>query len=254
MLIMIHIIFLFFFFLVGCTDNKEYVERSANDLYGDAINAVAESKYQKAADAFLELERQHPYSDLALKAQIFSAYCFYHVKKYDDAIDGFTVFVKLHPGHKYVAYAYYMIGMCYYEQIPVIEREQKATEMSLKNFEELCSRFKDSKYAIDAKFKIAFLKEHLAAKQMFLGRFYQKESNPIAAIKHFQKVIESYQSTSHIEEALYRCVESYLMLNLSHEAKKNAAVLGHNYPKGEWFKRSFDLLKNCKIESVSVKK
>ena len=169
--------------------------------------------YTKAAKAFAEVERQHPYSNWALKAQIMSAYSYYEAKKYDEAIDGFQIFIQLHPGHADVSYAYYMIGLCYYEQIPILERDQQPSEKSMEAFNEVLNRFPTSIYAKDARFKIDLIKDHMAGKEMEIGRYYLTKGSYVAAINRFKFVVENFQTTAQEEEALYRLIESYALLN-----------------------------------------
>jgi outer membrane protein assembly factor BamD len=230
--------------LASCSDqDNSYEERSVEDLYSSASQAMDSSNYVRAAKGFAEIERQHPYSNAALKAQLLSAYCYYEARKYEEAIEGFTVFIQLHPTHKDVDYAHYMLGMCYYEQMPIIERDQKPTEKSLSSFQELLDRFPNSSYAKDAKLKIDLIQDHLAAKELALGRYYQRKSNYLAAAGRFQRVVKVYQTTSHVPEALYRLVECYLSLNIKSEAKICAVILQHNYPGSRWYDEAYNLIK-----------
>ncbi|MCX7338464.1 MAG: outer membrane protein assembly factor BamD [Alphaproteobacteria bacterium] len=239
------VFFLVFALMVsGCSDKDDtYADRSVEDLYTSAQTQLDGENYTKAAKAFAEVERQHPYSNWSLKAQIMSAYCYYEAKKYDEAIEGFNTFIQLHPGHAEVPYAYYMLGLCHYEQIAIVERDQKASEQALKAFEEIVARFPTSSYAKDAKFKLELIKDHLAGKEMETGRYYQKRASYLAAVNRFKGVIDTYQTTSHAPEALYRLVECYLVLNLPSEAKSTAAILGHNYPNSDWYKDAYELIK-----------
>lgn len=237
-------------FLVACqTDTEEVLDQPVEVLYTQAHEHFREQSYTKAAKGFVDVERQHPYSNWALKAQLMSSYCYYQAKRYDDAIDGFKSFVQLHPGHQDVAYAYYMIGLCYYEQIPIVERDQEPTTKALETFQEVVSRFKTSIYAKDAALKISLIQDHLAAKEMSVGRFYLKKKSYIAALNRFKLVIQDYQTSSQIQEALFRATEISMMLGLKGEAQKYASVLGHNYPNSSWYKEAFSLVKS---EPVSV--
>jgi len=237
--------------LSGCTDKEDtYSDRSVEELYNVAMDRFESESYQKAARAFAEVERQHPYSNWALKAQLMSAYCYYEAKKYDEAIENFNVFIQLHPGHPEAAYAYYMLGLCHYEQIPIIERDQKPSELSQKAFEEVVSRFPTSPYAKDAKFKIDLIRDHLAAKEMDVGRYYQRQTAYLPAINRFKEVVSRYQTTSHAPEALLRMVECYLALGLKQEAQEAAAVLGHNYPTSDWYKDAYDLMQKTAPEAL----
>ena len=229
--------------LTACSEKDElYSDRPAEDLYTEALARLNEQSYTKAAKSFAEVERQHPYSNWALRAQIMSAYCYYEAKKYDEAIDGFQIFIQLHPGHAEVAYAYYMMGLCFYEQIPILERDQQPAEKAMNAFNEVLNRFPTSLYAKDARFKIDLVKDHLAGKEMDVGRFYLTKRSYVAAINRFKTVVEQYQTTSQIEEALYRLIECYLSLGVRDQALASAAVLGHNYPKSSWYENAYGLL------------
>lgn len=240
-------------FLTACSDKDEaYVDHPVEELYSTAIGRLKERSYTKAAKAFSEVERQHPYSNWALRAQIMSAYCYYEAKKYDEAIDGFQVFIQLHPGHADVAYAYYMVGLCFYEQIPIVERDQQPAEKSMDAFNEVLNRFPTSIYAKDARFKMDLIKDHMAAKEMDIGRHYLTDGSYVAAINRFKAVVESSQTTAQVEEALYRLVECYLSVGLRDQAIASAAVLGHNYPNGQWYKSAYTLLHQDKsVESTT---
>lgn len=230
--------------LSACSVNEDkYEDKPVNDLYTDARKFLEAGEYTKAAKAFAEVETQHPYSNWALKAQIMSAYCYYMAKKYDESIDGFKTFIQLHPGHQDVAYAYYMIGLNYYEQIPIVSRDQEPAEKAEEAFKEVMNRFKTSIYAKDASLRIDFLRDHMAAKEMDIARFYASKKSLVAALNRFKVVIEKYHSTSQAPEAMYRLVECYLTLGLKEEALATAAVLGHNYPAHSWYKAAYELLK-----------
>lgn len=230
--------------LSACGDKEDlYTDRKVEDLYNIAMDYYESKSFTKAAKAFSEVERQHPYSNWALKGQLMSAFCHYQAKKYPEAVEAFNLFIQLHPGHSEVAYAYYMIGLCHYEQIPIINRDQKPGEDSLKAFQEITRRFPKSPYAKDAKFKIDLIYDHLAGKEISIGRFYQKQGSALAAINRFKEVVTHYEKSSHTPEALHRLVECYLSLGLKDEARATAAVLGHNFPHSEWYKDSYDLIK-----------
>lgn len=238
--------------LSACGEKEElYTDRKVEELYNIAMDKFEEHSYTKAAKAFAEVERQHPYSNWALKAQLMSAYCYYEAKKYDEAIEAFNLFIQLHPGHPEVSYAFYMIGLCHYEQIPIIERDQKPAEDSLKAFQEVINRFSTSIYAKDAKFKIDFIHDHLAGKEMSVGRYYQKQGGYAAAINRFREVINRFQQSSQIPECLLRLVECHLALGLKDEAQAAAAVLGHNFPNSTWYKEAYTLMQSFNQPATS---
>jgi len=230
--------------LTACSsdDPPTYVEKPVEELYNGALNAMQAGDYEEAARLFDEVERQHPYSEWASKAQLMAAYAFYQENSYDEAINALDRFIELHPGSPDVAYAYYLKAICYYEQISDVRRDQKATSDALNALEELVRRFPDSTYSRDAQLKIDLALDHLAGKHMDIGRFYQSRSEYLAAINRFRTVIERYQTTTHVPEALHRLVECYLAIGIVDEAKATAAVLGHNFPGSEWYIDSYALL------------
>lgn len=230
--------------LIGCSSNQdeEYVERPVDELYNEAQDLLEEGDPRQAGRAFEEVERQHPYSQWATRAQLMSAYAYYEANNYDEAIAAAERFVELHPGHSDVPYAYYLIGISYYEQISDVGRDQRMTEQALEAFDELTRRFPDSRYARDAELKADLARDHLAGKEMSIGRYYLYRGQYLAAINRFRNVVERYQTTTHVPEALHRLTEAYLALGLQQEAQKNAAVLGYNFPSSEWYQDSYALL------------
>tara|TARA_Y100000994_G_scaffold247413_1_gene252744 strand:- start:6865 stop:7671 length:807 start_codon:yes stop_codon:yes gene_type:complete len=229
----------------GCTKTPEveYTERPVQELYNQAIDHVTEKDYESATDLFLEVERQHPYSIWAIKAQLMGSYAYYVRGQYDDAILGLERFIQLHPGNRDIAYAYYLKGLSYYEQITDVGRDQRITELALTSFKDLIQRFPNSKYARDAELKIDLTQDHLAGKEMEVGRFYLNRGQYLAAINRFQEVTDKYQYTTHTPEALHRIAEAYTALGIDSEAKKYAALLGHNFPGSQWYTDSYGLIK-----------
>lgn len=230
--------------VAGCSSEIEapYEERPVEQIYNKAMDLLAEDKYQKAAAEFDEVERQHPYSVWARRATLMSAYAHYKVNEYDDAILTAQRYISLHPGSKEVAYAYYLIALCYYEQISDVGRDQKMTENALTSLTAILQRFPQSEYARDARLKFDLTRDHLAGKEMEIGRYYLKKRDFIAAINRFRIVIENYQTTTHTPEALHRLVEAYLSLGIKSEAQTAAAILGYNYPGSDWYQDSYALL------------
>jgi outer membrane protein assembly factor BamD len=240
--------------MAGCSgDPKDaYRERPVEDLYNEAMNLMNDGDYQKAAKAFDEVDRQHPYSVWATRAQLMGAYAHYERNKFDDAINALDRFIQLHPSHKDAPYAYYMKALCYYEQITDVARDQRITDQALKALQEVVDRFPNSRYARDAKLKIDLARDHLAGKEMNIGRWYERQHLYLAAINRYRAVIENYQTTSHIPEALHRLDECYESLGLHDEAKKVAAVLGYNYPGSPWYEDSYDLVKGIPREKLTT--
>ena len=235
--------------LAACSSTEpEYVERPVEDLYNGAMDSLLAGEYEESARLFDEVERQHPYSVWASKAQLMAAYAYYQDNKYDDAINALDRFIQLHPGNRDVAYAYYLRAISYYEQISDVERDQKMTRMALETLEDVVRRFPDSRYARDASLKIDLARDHLAGKHMEIGRFYQGQSEYLAAINRFRAVIQDYQTTTHAPEALHRLVECYLAIGVTEEAKATAAVLGYNFPGSNWYMDSYALLTGADLQ------
>ena len=223
------------------TDTR-YVARDVNTLYNAAKELLDSGQYKIAAALFDEVERQHPYSPWARRAQQMSAFSYYMASDYNKAIESSRRFLSIHPGNKDAPYAYYLIALCYYEQISDVTRDQKITEQALSALGEVARRYPNSRYAADAKLKMDLVNDHLAGKEMEIGRFYQRRGKWLAATIRFRTVIEKYQTTTHTPEALMRLTESYLALGVPAEAKKTAAVLGANYPGTEWYERAYELV------------
>jgi outer membrane protein assembly factor BamD len=230
--------------LVACSDDDEpeYVERPVEELYNTAMDALEARDWTIAMQNFEEVDRQHPYSVWATKAQLMAAYSNYMRDRYDEAIIGLERFIELHPGNEDTPYAYYLIGLSYYEQISDIGRDQKMTQLALTSLEEVVRRFPQTPYARDARLKVDLARDHLAGKEVAIGRFYQARGEHLAAINRFRVVVEQFQTTTHVPEALHRIVESYLALGVESEARMAASVLGHNFPGSEWYSDSFVLL------------
>lgn len=223
----------------GSSDEEQYVEQKVEVLYNTAVNSLEAGDYKDAAKQFDEVERQHPYSTWATKAQIMAAYSHYQANEYEEAVIGIDRFIRLHPGNRDIAYAYYLKALSYYERISDVARDQLVTELALTSLNDIVRRFPNSKYARDAKLKIDLTRDHLAGKQMEIGRFYLNREHYLAAINRFKVVVDDYQTTTHVPEALHRLVEAYTALGIIDEARRVAAVLGHNYPGSEWYLDSY---------------
>ncbi|HLY47293.1 MAG TPA: outer membrane protein assembly factor BamD [Stellaceae bacterium] len=230
--------------LAACGGAKDqvYIEKPVDDLYNKAMDAMVDENYATATKTFDQVESQHPYSVWATKSQLMEVYAQFQNGNYDDAIIAADRFIQLHPGHRDVAYAYYLKAICYYMQIVDVGRDQKLTEQALHALDEVVRRFPDSKYARDAKLKLDFTRDHLAGKEMEIGRYYLGRSEYLAAMNRFKRVIDNYQTTTHVPEALERLVECDLALGLTKEAKENAAVLGYNYPGSHWYTDAYALV------------
>jgi outer membrane protein assembly factor BamD len=228
----------------GCAskDEDKYVERPVEELYSEATAAMSDSDYKKAAKLYDEVERQHPYSPWATHAQMQAAYAYYEANEYDDAVAALDRFIDLHPADKDVPYAYYLKGLCYYERISDSSRDQKMTEDAKRVFQELITRYPNSDYARDAKVKIDLANDHLAGREMVVGRYYLRRGYYVASINRFRTVLEKYQTTTHVPEALLRLTEAYTALGLTDEARKAAAILGYNYPGSGWYADAYALV------------
>lgn len=222
--------------------NTRYVARDVNTLYAAAKEKLDNQQYVVAAALFDEVERQHPYSPWARRAQLMSAFSYYMAQKYNESIQSSRRFLSIHPGNKDAVYAYYLIALNYYEQISDVTRDQKISEQALAALGEVQRRYPTSRYAADATLKMDLVRDHLAGKEMEIGRFYQRRALWLASSLRFREVVEKFDTTTHAPEALYRLTESYLAMGVPEEAKKAAAVLGANYPGSEWYKRAYDLM------------
>jgi outer membrane protein assembly factor BamD len=226
----------------GKKADTAYVARDVSSLYTAAKRTMDNRDYEQAAKLFDEVERQHPYSAWARRAQLMSAFNYYLAHKYTDAINSAQRFVTIHPGNSEAPYAQYLIGMSYYGQIDEVTRDQSTTQQASDAFGELIRRYPDTRYAADARVKLDLIKDHLAGKEMEVGRFYQRSGQWLAATYRFRSVVDQYQTTTHTPEALERLVECYLALGVPEEAQKAGAVLGRNYPESYWYKQSLKLL------------
>ena len=241
----------------GCAvgvEKKVYVEEPVEDLYNSAIDLMLEGKFRTSTTKFDEVERQHPYSVWSTKAQLMAAYAYYQANRYDEGIVALDRFIQLHPANKDISYAYYLKALSYYEQISDVSRDQKMTQLALTSLRELTRRYPNSKYSRDAKLKLDLTYDHLAGKEMQVGRYYHTQRQYLAAINRFKVVVEKYQTTTHVPEALHRMTEGYYALGLLGEARKTAAVLGHNYPGSEWYINSYEMIENNKIPISSTAK
>lgn len=226
---------------------KVQPDRPVEELYNTGINMLAQDEPIRAVEFFEEVERQHPYSVWASKAVLMASYTRYRIARYDESIIGLDRFIRLHPGSRDIAYAYYLRALCFYEQVGDIHRDQAATLKATEALSEVVRRFPNSKYANDAKFKVDLTLDQLAGQEMAIGRWYQRRREHQAAINRFNRVVEKFQTTSHVPEALHRLTESYIALGLAEEAKRTAAVLGHNFPGSEWYVDSYALMTGRRV-------
>jgi outer membrane protein assembly factor BamD len=234
-------------------DAAQYNERPVEQIYGDAWAQINKNEWENAAKQFDEVDRQHPYSVWARRAMLMSAFCSYQANKYSDAVSTADQYISLHPGSHEVAYAFYLKAISLYEQIVDVNRDQANTAGALVALQDVVQRFPDTEYARDATLKIDLTQDHLAGKEMAVGRYYLTRGDYIGAINRFRAVIEQYQTTPQIAEALERLTEAYYSLGLNSEAQTAAAVLGANYPGSEWYTDSYNLLKGRNLKPVEDK-
>ncbi|MFO1123317.1 MAG: outer membrane protein assembly factor BamD [Hyphomicrobiales bacterium] len=211
-------------------------------LYNDGLDSLKSGSYKTSVKKFSEVERQYPYSNYATKAILMQAYAAYKAKEYDDATVAANRFITLHPGHKDAAYAHYLIALSDFERISDTKRDQTSTREALAALEEIERRFPGTPYAEDASKKVLIARDHLAGKEMQIGRYYYKQGSYLAGINRFKRVVTEYQNSSQTPEALYRLTEGYMALGVVSEAQTAAAVLGHNYPNSEWYKDAYQLV------------
>ena len=232
--------------LAACSKNKgeRVVVAEIGFLYNEGVKYIERRDYPQAARFFGEVERQYPYSEWARRAQLMAAYAQYMQNDYDEAILSAQRFLALHPGNPSAPYAYYLVALCHYEQITDVGRDQRTTEDALQALREVVQRFPGTPYAEDAALKVDLTRDHLAGKEMEVGRWYQKNGQYLAALLRFRTVIDRYQTTTHTPEALHRLVETYLALGITEEAVKAGAVLTYNFPDSKWTRYSYRLLTN----------
>ena len=235
----------------GDSGEPVYIERPASTLYDSAQQALNIGDYGDAAELFQEVERQHPYSPLATQSQLMAAFSLYQELEYDEAIIALDRFIRLHPGNDNIDYAYYLRALSYYERISDVERDQAMTELAMDALGEVVRRFPDTAYARDARLKLDLTNDQLAGREMAIGRFYLTGGHYNAAINRFRAVIDTYETTTHVPEALHRLTEAYLALGLEEEARNTAAVLAYNYPGSEWYVDSYALLVDPSVRPAS---
>lgn len=228
--------------LAACASDKDMSEMPATDIYNKAFDDLEQTKYKAAAAGFERLETEHPYSKWAVKAKLMGAYAYYKDEKYDDAIMALDRFIRYHPGNKDIAYAYYLKGICYYDQISAADKDQGNTQMAEDVFSRLIMLFPNTPYAEDARHKIKLTQDYRAGQEMIVGRYYLNEGNYLSALNRFNVVLENYQTTVQIEEALYREVEIYAIFGMNKYADGYYKILKNNYPQGKWTAKAAEVM------------
>ena len=210
--------------------------------YNDALTDLNNESLKSAMKGFAEVERQYPYSSYATQAILMQAYIGYKMGKWDDAINAANRYITLHPGGKDVGYAYYLAAVSSYDQIGNTKHDQSSTKKALDALQEVSQRFPGTPYAADAATKVLVARDHLAGKEMEVGRYYYRQGAYLAGINRFKTVVTDYRNTSQTPEALYRLTEGYMALGVVSEAQTAAAVLGTNYPQSQWYKDAYQLV------------
>ena len=242
--------------LAGCSKDEDYVpDRPADALYNEGLYLLNNKQdYKEAAKKFDAVDRENPYSDWARKALLMSAYAYYQAEDYESCVNSAKRYIALHPGSADAAYAQYLIGASYYDQIVDVSRDQSRADKAIDALQEVVRKYPNSEYAIQAKKKIDMARDQLAGKEMDIGRYYMKNRDFIGAINRFKVVVTQYQTTRHVEEALERLSEAYIALGITDEAQTAAAVLGHNFPESPWYKDAYNLVKNNNGQEPSENK
>ena len=235
----------------GSSDSKDQAKlidlstEPPDRLYTNGIEALNAERYKVAVQHFEAIQQNYPYSPWTTNAQLMEGYTEYKQSDYTEATGQLDRFIQLHPTSKDAAYAYYLRSLCYYEQIADIQRDQKSTQEAMAALQEVVNRFPDSAYGRDARLKIDLCRDHLAGKEMLVGRYYEQQHLYVAAVNRYQRVVQDFQTTNHAAEALHRLVEVYLKLGLTDQARKTAAVLGYNYPGSSWYQDSYADLRSA---------
>jgi outer membrane protein assembly factor BamD len=246
-----------FILLSNCSENQVGMDdsrsedKAAEEIFTSGEKEILRKRYDDAAEKFTEVERLYPYSDWAKRALIMQVYSFHKDQSYENVVSAANRFIEFHPNDKDVPYAYYLIGLSYYDQVLAIGRDQELAKEALRVFSLITKEYPESKYASSSQIRFDFLRDHLASKEMEVGRYYLKRYHYAPAINRFRGVIEEYSTTSQVPEALHRLAEAYLSLGLVNEAQTAGAILGFNYRSTEWYGRTFELLSSKGLKPKS---
>ena len=244
------ILFQVFFIIIllsNCSNNSKTIilnEPTDTKIFNKGQSFLKDNDYKKAAIEFDKIYLNHPFSPLAPKAEIMTAYSLFQDNQINKAIEKLEEFIEMTPTGELTEYAQYLLAMSYYAQVSDIGRDPKLSEKALEYFEIIVTKFPESVYAKDAKFKIKYIKNSLAQNELMIGMFYLKNNSPASSIKRFQTIIKNYQTTSVIPETLYRLCEAFLMLGLKEEAIKSSSLLSYNFPQNEWTVLSKNIIKD----------
>ena len=251
------LILVFFLIFLSCAKKEtkvSIIEQDSLDLqvleaYEKGLEAIEGGDVLYAAKKFNEAEMLFPQSVWAPKSALMAAYSYYIQDYYGDSISELKRFLRVYPNHKDLDYAYYLLAICYFEQIVDEKKDMQSLINSKETFEILVKKFPETEYSIDAAFKLDLINDILASKEMYIGRYYIKKKKWIAAINRFRSVIDNYETTIYAEEALYRLVEVYYIIGLKDEAKKYAKLLGYNYKSSTWYEKSYALFEKKYVEN-----
>jgi outer membrane protein assembly factor BamD len=235
-------------------ENAQFVDEPAEKLYNEGLFLLNQKRdFAEAAKRFEQVDRAHPYSEWARKSVLMSAYAYYEGGDYDASIGAAQRYVTLHPGSPDAAYAQYLIAASNFDQIPDVTRDQTRTEKAIGALEEVIRKYPNSEYATSAKRKLEAGRDQLAGREMMVGRYYMEKRDYTGGINRFKTVVTRYQTTRHVEEALFRLTEGYMALGIVGEAQTAAAVLGHNFPDSRWYQDAYKLVKSGGLEPAENK-
>ena len=252
-----------FLLLISCSKEnvkksvikEKSLDRQVKEAYEEGIENLESGDVLFAAKKFNEAEILFPQSEWAPKSILMAAYAYYTQDYYEDTIIELQRFIKLYPNHKNLSYAYYLLGISFYEQIVDEKKDLQSIVNAKKYFNIVITNFPNSEYAIDSEFKIDLINDILASKEMYLGRYYFQKKKWIPSINRFRTVVDDYDTTIYTEEALHRLVEIYFMLGLNDESEKYAQLLGYNYQSSRWYEKSYSIFnKNYKTPKIKSEK
>ena len=249
------------FFLINCSSKNENLIKPKKTiplelLYKEAYKNFEQGKYQDAVELFQEVEKNYGYTEWAAKALLLKSYIYYDSSRYVEALENLKNFKKLYSGNSELAYVEYLIAICLFEQINISARDQTNTRLSFQQFNKVINNYPNTPYAEDLKLKLDLINDQLAGKEMYVARYYQKREKWLAALKRLTNILEKYQTTIYIEEALHRMVEIHYKIGNIEAAKKYASILGYNFNDSDWFKKSYTIVvdKNFVVQQKNTKK
>jgi len=255
------ILILVSFFLINCSSKNENLIKPKKTiplelLYKEAYKNFEQGKYQDAVELFQEVEKNYGYTEWAAKALLLKSYIYYDSSRYVEALENLKNFKKLYSGNSELAYVEYLIAICLFEQINISARDQTNTRLSFQQFNKVIKNYPNTPYAEDLKLKLDLINDQLAGKEMYVARYYQKREKWLAALKRLTNILEKYQTTIYIEEALHRMVEIHYKIGNIEAAKKYASILGYNFNDSDWFKKSYTIVvdKNFVVQQKNTKK